>query len=375
VKPLKNGGIYEAVTYTAIFTKIVYTITYEMNGGVNHPDNPSTYTVESGLITLMNPTRSGYSFTGWTPSDNIPAGSTGNKTFTADWKLLPPPPPPPPPGPQPDPNPGTTPIPVVPPTPAPIEIKDEPKVAGPVFITDHVSYIIGYEDGTSRPERNVTRAEVATVFYRLLTKQMRRSNWTLENPFSDVASDAWYNAAISVISWMGVIKGYDDGTYRPDAHITRAELAAISARFAKAVAMRGSNEASFTDIADHWACDEILYAARIGWVSGYPDGTFKPDQSITRAEFITLVNRVLERIPEVIEDMLLDEMVEWSDNADMTAWYYIAVQEATNSHLYQFKEGQKVPGRQFEYEKWLAMKENPDWLQLERDWIATYTRK
>jgi len=137
--------------------------------------------------------------------------------------------------------------------------------------------------------------------------------------------------------------------------------------------MRGDNEVNFTDISGHWAEEDIWHAASIGWVRGYPDGTFRPDQPITRAEFITLVNNVLERIPETEEDMLTGEMTVWSDNADTSAWYYIAIQEATNSHLYSFKEGQTVPGMQFEYETWTAMQQNLDWIQLEKDWIAEYS--
>jgi len=128
----------------------------------------------------------------------------------------------------------------------------------------------------------------------------------------------------------------------------------------------------FTDIGGHWFEDDIVFAAAIGWVNGYEDGTYKPDQPITRAEFMTLVNRMLERVPETVDDLLSDGMITWSDNMDTSAWYYLAVQEATNSHESAFKSKQ-VPGRQFNYEVWVELQENPDWLRLEREWIAAYS--
>jgi hypothetical protein len=173
---------------------------------------------------------------------------------------------------------------------------------------------------------------------------------------------------------MGVIKGYPEGDFRPDASITRAELAVISARFAREMYMDGDNNAEFNDISGHWAMDDIIFAAQIGLVSGYPDGTFKPEQPITRAEFITLVNRVLEREPQ-FADALLDGMKQCSDNSDEDAWYYLAVQEATNSHLFERKEGQTVPRLNYEYERWIEMIENWDWLELEKQWIERYSRR
>jgi hypothetical protein len=242
-----------------------------------------------------------------------------------------------------------------------------------LFITDHVAYILGYPEGDVRPAQNVTRAEVATVFYRLLIDDIRESNWTLENPFSDVGSDSWYNAAVSVICNMGVIRGYKDGTFSPDAMITRGELAAIAARFARQMGAAGAIEVDFSDISDHWANEDISRVVNVGWVNGYPDGTFKPDNFITRAEFITLVNNILERVPESADDLLADEMTTWHDNANIDEWYYLAIQEATNSHLSLYKDGRAISGKMFEYELWADMEDNPDWIQLEKEWIERYS--
>jgi len=244
----------------------------------------------------------------------------------------------------------------------------EVPLVGLPFINDHIAYIIGYPEGYVRPGRNITRAEVATVFFRLLTDDVRAEHWTRSNSYPDVHSADWYNNAVSVMSNMGIVNGYPDETFRPNDAITRGELAAISARFARARDMLPVNIANFSDAAGHWAESDILYAASVGWVRGYPDGTFSPNQSITRAEFMTLVNRMLERVPELPDDLLLEQMIVWRDNADTNAWYYIAVQEATNSHVPVYKSGKYVPGSVFEYEYWVSMLENPNWLQLEKEW-------
>ena len=198
---------------------------------------------------------------------------------------------------------------------------------------DHFAYIVGYPDGNVKPSGNITRAEVATIFFRLLTEDVRTANSTQSNSLSDVSRGQWFNHAISTLSSMGIVKGNPDGTFDPDAPITRAEFAAIAARFDD---KNTNNTSNFSDIASHWAKDEIGVAANKGWINGYPDSTFRPDQYITRAEAMTLVNRVLNRLPEKSED-LLDDMIKWPDNADASVWYYLAVQEATNSHDYSDK--------------------------------------
>ena len=221
---------------------------------------------------------------------------------------------------------------------------------------DHFAYIVGYPDGNVKPSGNITRAEVATIFFRLLTEDVRTANSTQSNSLSDVSRGQWFNHAISTLSSMGIVKGNPDGTFDPDAPITRAEFAAIAARFDD---KNTNNTSNFSDIASHWAKDEIGVAANKGWINGYPDSTFRPDQYITRAEAMTLVNRVLNRLPEKSED-LLDDMIKWPDNADASVWYYLAVQEATNSHDYSDKSDAD------KYEKWTKIRDARDWTLLEK---------
>ena len=221
---------------------------------------------------------------------------------------------------------------------------------------DHFAYIVGYPDGNVKPGGNITRAEVATIFFRLLTEDVRTANSTQSNSLSDVSRGQWFNHAISTLSSMGIVKGNPDGTFDPDAPITRAEFAAIAARFDD---KNTNNTSNFSDIASHWAKDEIGVAANKGWINGYPDSTFRPDQYITRAEAMTLVNRVLNRLPEKSED-LLDDMIKWPDNADASVWYYLAMQEATNSHDYSDKSDAD------KYEKWTKIRDARDWTLLEK---------
>ena len=166
----------------------------------------------------------------------------------------------------------------------------------------------------------------------------------------------WFNHAVSTLSSMGIVKGHNDGTFAPNAPITRAEFAAIAARFDD---KNTDTSSKFTDIASHWAKNEIGIAANKGWINGYPDGTFRPNQYITRAEAMTLVNRVLNRLPENSSD-LLDSMIKWPDNSDASAWYYLAVQEATNSHAYSDKS------KDDKYEKWTTIRDARDWTELEK---------
>ena len=259
------------------------------------------------------------------------------------------------------------------PTNAPVttNIGDDNIPGAPVFISDHISYIIGYPGGKIRPEANITRAEAVTVFYRLLTDRMRKDNWITTNDFPDVSQDAWYNTAVSVMTGIGVIKGHDDGNFAPDAPITRAELAAVVLRFARLMNLKANNGVEFNDIAGHWAAEDISYVSGLGWLAGYPDGTFLPDRPITRAEFMTVVNRMLKRVPESIDDMLIGEMLIWDDNLNPSAWYYLVIQEATNSHIADYKE-EEVPNLGFAYERWVGYMGNPDWVALEAEWIANY---
>ena len=219
--------------------------------------------------------------------------------------------------------------------------------------TDHFAYIVGYGNGEVQPQNSITRAEVAAIFFRLLEDGIRNENFTHQNDFSDVAADAWYCSSVSTLSRMGIIAGYPDGTFRPNAPITRAEFAAIATRFDN---NGDKTPVSFTDIIGHWAEGEITVAANHGWVIGYGDNTFRPQNQITRAETMSLVNRVLKRLPETPADLLPD-MITWTDNADTSSWYYLPVQEATNSHYYEFKENSK-------HEKWTELRETRDWSKL-----------
>ena len=220
---------------------------------------------------------------------------------------------------------------------------------------DHYAYIIGYGNNDVRPQNNITRAEVATIFFRLLTDETREANMTKSNGYNDVKDGDWFCCAVSTLSKMGIIKGYEDGSFKPNDPISRAEFAAIAARFDP---NGDKTPASFADVTSHWAKDEISIAANHGWIKGYEDGSFKPDQKITRAETMTLVNRVLNRLPEAKDDLHKD-MKTWIDNMDETAWYYLAVQEATNSHYFKNKTGTK-------FEQWTDLRDTRDWSELEK---------
>lgn len=217
---------------------------------------------------------------------------------------------------------------------------------------DHYAYVVGYSDGTVRPNANISRAEVATIFFRLLKEEVRDGNLTAENTFADVTDGQWHNKAISTMAKLGVVKGRNAEAFDPDASITRAEFAAICARFnTKPV----ENSGSFSDISGHWAENEIERAAAFGWISGYPDGTFRPDARITRAEAMTMINRVLCRMPQSKSD-LLDSMVTWPDNKP-SDWHYLAVQEATNSHDFN-RQGEVG-------ESWTKLTSVPDWTRYQ----------
>ena len=227
---------------------------------------------------------------------------------------------------------------------------------------DHYAYIVGYEDGTVRPEGDITRAEVATIFFRLLTDESRDEYWSQDNNYTDVAEGDWYNNAVSTLSKAGILNGYEDGSFQPNGNITRAEFATIAARFFEATY---EGEDLFPDIEDHWARDYINQAAHAGIVNGYPNGTFQPQENITRAEAMTIVNRTLDRHPDA--DHFLADMITWPDNLE-SAWYYEQVQEATNSHEYIMKtDADKNP-----YEIWKEILPVRDWSDLENTWSEAH---
>ena len=297
---------------------IYYTLTYVSNGGTEYPQE--RYSAGTRVALEKLPYRDGYTFTGWYGDAALTkklteVTMTENKTVYAGWRQRT----------------------------APDLLNSE----------DHVAYVIGYEDGTVRPGGSITRAETATIFFRLLTDAVRDGNLTDRNEFSDVRSDQWFCKAISTMSKLGLVTGRANGAFDPNASITRGEFAAICARFdTEAV----GSAPQFTDISGHWAEKDILRAAALGWVTGYGDGSFRPDQPITRAEAMTLINRVLCRIPQDSSDLLTAQMLTWPDNAP-GAWYYLAVQEATNSHDHRAKGDV--------YESWTAWHAAPAWIRYQ----------
>ena len=300
-----------------------FTITY--TDGVNGTAfADQVYTIKSGDPTPAftgTPSRDGYRFNGWLPavSDTV----TANATYVAQWEKLG--------GEEPEPGPGPGPG----PGPKPGGDDDHDHNHGtsgilPGFSADaHLAYLYGYPDGTIRPEGNITRAEAVTVFYRLLSDSRREELLTSYNDFMDVSRSDWYNKAVSSMAAGGYVQGYLDGNFHGNLPITRAEFVSIAARFA--VCPRGTD--TFSDVpATHWASRAICAAASYGWVTGYTDGTFCPDQPITRAEAAAIVNRMLSR--GVSKGYICKGAVRFPDNRT-TDWYYYEILEATNDHEYR----------------------------------------
>ena len=224
--------------------------------------------------------------------------------------------------------------------------------ATPSMLNDaeHFAYVIGYRDGNVRPYGLISRAETTTIFFRLLKAEVRDGNLLTSNTYTDVANDYWANTAISTMTGLGIVQGRSATTFDPKAPITRAQFAAICARFDTG---KSEGTQSFTDIQGHWAQTYIERAAELGWIKGFEDGTFRPDTYITRAQAMTMINRVLNRTPEDEEDLLAGMNV-WPD-CNPGDWFYLAVQEATNSHDYKYRGG----------EVWTAMTADPDWTRYE----------
>lgn len=323
-EPKTVNDLYEGGSYVAHFHAQQYTLRFNANGGEGTMGNLTYTHGQDQSLTKCGFTRAGYDFLGWATAadgkvvyhDQQSLSITQDTTLYAVWKQ------------QPNQggsggghhNSGGT--------------QEKPDETPPTTLndTDHYAYIVGYEDGTIRPNGHITRAEAATVFFRLLTDKARDANLTDRSPYPDVSAGDWYNKAIATLSRMGILSGYEDGSFRPNATVTRAEFAAMAARFdteAKPV------DTPFTDLTGCWAADEIAKAYGKGWVNGYGDNTFRPNGPITRAEAVTLINRVLRRLPETDKDLLPDERT-WPDNPE-TFWGYLALQEASNSHLYDRK--------------------------------------
>ena len=302
------------------------TNTYTMNWGSAKESN---YTVTESLGTLTVLNRAPI-----IPPPPSGGGNTGGGTTIPDTQTPL--------------DPGTT-----------IADQDVPLAAPGLNNTDHFDYIKGYViDGQSlvRPEANITRAEVATIFFRLMTKEFHEANWATENDFTDVKKGDWYNNAISTCTKAGILKGYEDGTFKPNQTISREEFAAIAARFASEEVPAGG---VFKDIAGRWSEKDIERAAAMGWIKG-SNGLFRPVDKITRAEVIVIVNRMLDRVPDA--DHMLPDMKTFVDNTpDM--WWYADVQEAANSHEYDRAED-GVTGI------WTSLLPEQDWAALEEEWAT-----
>ena len=319
-----------------IRTRYFWEVTFDANNGSETPWDVQHLwfkntgdTVCASVPEKGEPTRPGYTFECWTldgkPYDFTTA-VTANITLVAQWK------------------------------------QDISLVIPALNKDDHVAYIIGYEDGTVRPNGKITRAEVATIFFRLLTDDARQRNWSSENNFSDVSADKWYNNAVSTLCHMGVLAGYSDGTFRPNAPITRAEFAKIAVSFAQA---NGSAVYSyFTDVkTTDWFAPYVTAAKDSGLIEGYSDGSFKPENRITRAEACAIVNRVLGRKPSK-SHMKISGRIDWPD-CTTADWFYEAIMEATNSHTYQM--GKRV-------ETWNDKLPQRDWAALEKTWSRANSR-
>ena len=219
---------------------------------------------------------------------------------------------------------------------------------------DHFAYLIGYGDDTVRPYGFITRAEMVTVLFRCMREELRDYWWYTVNDFNDIPSNAWYNNAISTLYNAGIVHGYEDGSFRPDAPITRAEFCAMIGRY---YSMLLGQDINFSDIHGHWAEDIIRSVSEYGFVEGYEDGTFRPEGELRRCEAATIMNRVLNRHPTL--SGLSPDMKRWTDNMDTSAWYYLDMQEASNSHEYTRESG---------YETWTGWQSGPKWGDLERQW-------
>ena len=320
-----NTWVWERIAITVTFTS-------GANGTLENGTPDVAITVPYGTILtaadiptpMPNP---GWVFSSWTASNPLGHTVTEDITFTAvfiaDSVGTPPPPPPPPP---------------------PLPRRD--------------AYLIGY-DGLIRPNANITRAEVATIFFRVISDDMRAANWSQTNLYPDVVAGDWFNTAVSTTTQLGIFQGRPDGTFAPNQPITRAELAAVITRFMDVMGMADMENDFFNDIAGHWANGYINVAALNNWVRGPygHGGAFYPDQPITRAETAAMVNRIFERLPETPADLLPD-MVTWPDNADEDEWYYLYIQAASNSYTFT----RRASG----YENWVEILPVRDWVAIEQ---------
>lgn len=299
----KEGKV-NCLVLNVYYDRDMHTVTFDTQGGTKI--DPVMVRCGNPVAQPITPSKAGYYFGGWFLNGskyNFSTPVTSDITITAEFTKY-------------------APVNPVPPT---VEAKDLA-----FNTTDHFAYVNGYPNGTVQPEGNITRAEVAAILYRVMDAKCVEKYATDKNTFADVDAFKWYNTYISTLANAGVIVDSANGYFRPNEAITRAELAAMIAQFAK---VDLTKSVSFNDVlANHWASKEIAIAAKMGWINGYPDGSFRPDATITRAEMITMINRALNRVPSA-EDHLLAEMVTFPD-CQSGQWYYLAVQEATNGHTY-----------------------------------------
>ena len=340
-QPGDEAEITASVTFTAQWEAdiLYFTLTYNSNGGTEYPDESHP---EGTEVTLdKQPERQGYSFIGWFADEELTqrietVTMTDHTTVHAGWEKD------------------------IGPWIPPIDPPDEPDDAeySPNWLntTEHFAYIIGYEDGSVRPDAGITRAEVATIFFRLLTDEARESFWSDANDYNDVADGSWFNIAVSTLSNMGILGGYEDGTFRPNAPITRAEFAKIAVSFFDHEAIEAVN--GFVDVArGAWYENYVAVAAEIGLIEGYGGSVFRPEAAITRAEACAIINRTLGRAPDAEHLLPVSRMNTWPDNSDTGVWYYAHIQEATNSHEYSWIG---------DIEQWTEKLPEPDWDALQR---------
>ena len=297
-----------------------HTLTFDTMGG----SKIAPETVRHGLTVAKpkDPVNGGYIFDGWytdktfrTPY-NFATPLTQDTTIYAKWFLIV--------------LPGTT-------------VK---KTAPKLNTSDHFAYVQGYPDGTVKPAGNITRAETAAILFRLMDDASRKTYYSTKSGFRDVASGSWYNTYVATLNNAGVITDSSNGYFRPNEAITRAELAAMLAKFSETTGAANY----FNDVsAKYWAANAIAICAKLGWITGYPDGTFRPDKNVTRAELMAMINRATGRAPKSA-DAFLPGMKTWIDNTS-DKWYYLDVQEATNSHSYTVKGS----------ETWTALTSDPNW--------------
>lgn len=322
------------LTFTAQWTKL-HTVTFDLNGGDSAAIAAQTVRHGNAVTRPGDPTRAGYRFEGWTKNGvryDFASPVVEDFTLVAQWTYM-----------------GTLIDNILPLLPS---LDDFGGVHPTLNTAEHFAYVNGYPDGTVRPQGNVTRAETAAILFRLMSEETRVASYSRVARFGDVGANQWYNVYVATLDNAGVITDSANGYFRPNDAITRGELAAMLAQFAGETA----GAVSFRDTSGHWASASIAKIAALGWIEGYPDGTFRPDQTVTRAELMAMLNRALGRTPQSTND-LLNGMKTWTDNRDAAAWYYLDVQEATNSHAY----ADSAAG-----ETWTALTRDPNWKQYEK---------